>query len=148
MGSVVDTVLYGMFLLVSLGGPGAEWSARWPRGPSLFAGAQLVPYRTSNDRYLDPCKASKYRKTLKSPLPPPPAPQPPLPTPLFLSPCCVAPPCLPLSWPTDYRCQITPHVHSFSFAYLILSTPINFVFLSSILRLPCFNACPFLLSFL
>lgn len=71
MGSVVDTVLYGMFLLVSLGGPGDEWSARWPRGPSLFAGAQLVPYRTSNDRYLDPCKASKYRKTLKSPSPSP-----------------------------------------------------------------------------
>ena len=105
MGSVVDTVLYGMFLLVSMGGPGAEWSARWPRGPSLFAGAQLVPYRTSNDRYLDPCKASKYRKTLKSTLTPPPTPLFPLPTPLFLCPCYVT-----RAWPyrgLQHRCQIT-----------------------------------------
>ena len=60
MGSVMDNVVYGLFLLVSLGWPGAEWSARWPRVPSLLVGAQLVPYQTSNDRYLDPCKASKY----------------------------------------------------------------------------------------
>ena len=26
----------------------------------MFAEAQLVPYKTSNDRYMDPCKAGEF----------------------------------------------------------------------------------------
>ncbi|KAL8603880.1 hypothetical protein ACOMHN_049698 [Nucella lapillus] len=51
--------VYGLVLVLTLGGPGRDWSAMFLAGPSLTE-AQLVPYRTSDDRYLDPCKAEAF----------------------------------------------------------------------------------------